>query len=219
MLIDTNIVNYFSNEMIFVKAHAEAADSLTAKTYSVSGFPTFVIIDSKGKEIDRIVGYMPAEDFLKQIDDYMNGIGTLDDLLAKAEAAPDRSLYFEIADKYKYRGGADEATTWFKKVIAEGEPTDSLSGEARFALADMKRRNKEFDAAIAEYKTIKKDFNGMALAETAGLYIPYATMKKGDTANAIIEFEKFIKEYPESEDVEYATKKIGELKGETTESK
>ncbi len=205
--------------MIFVKAHAEAADSLTAKDYKVSGFPTFVITDSKGKEIDRIVGYLPAKEFLAKVDDYMNGIGTLDDLLSKVEASKDRTLYFEIADKYKYRGAPDDAKSWFEKVIADGEATDSLSGEARFALADMMRRNKEFDASIAAFKAIKKDFKGTPLDETVSIYIPYTTMTKGDTANAIKSFEQFIKEFPESEDVEFAKKTISELKGEVTESK
>ncbi len=219
MLIDSSMVEFFSTEMIFAKVHAEKADSLTAKKYKVSGFPTFVVTDSKGKEIDRIVGYLEAKDFLAKVNDYQNGIGTLDDLLSKAEASKDRTLYFEIADKYKYRGAPEDAKTWFEKVVADGEPTDSLSGEARFSLADMMRRNKEYDASIAAFRTIKSDFKGTHFDETASIYIPYVAMKKGDTANAILEFKNFIKQFPESEDVEYATTKISELKGEAKESK
>ncbi len=64
------MIEYFSNEMIFVKAQAETTDSLTAKAYNVSGFPTFVVTDSKGKEIDRIVGYMPAKEFLARSEEH-----------------------------------------------------------------------------------------------------------------------------------------------------
>ena len=213
------MVEYFSNEMIFAKVHAEKDDSLTAKLYNVSGFPTFVVTDSKGEEIDRIVGYLEAKDFLAKVNDYQNGIGTLEDLLSKVEASKDRELYFEIADKYKYRGAPDDAKTWFERVVADGEPTDSLSGEARFSLADMMRRNKDFDGSITAFRAIKSDFKGTHFEESASIYIPYVTMKKGDTANAIMEFENFIKEYPESDDVEYATTKISELKGEAKESK
>lgn len=205
--------------MIIVKINARGNDSLAAKQYNVSGFPTFVVTDSKGGEVDRIVGYLPAEEFLTKIDDYMNGIGTLDDLLAKAEESKDRSLYFEIADKYKYRGGPEEAKIWFEKVVADGEPTDSLSGEARFSLADMMRRSKDYDDSIDAFAAIKKDFKDTPLAETASLYIPYVTMKKGDTTNAILGFEKFIKEFPKSEDVQYAENTIRELNGQEIESK
>ncbi len=83
----------------------------------------------------------------------------------------------------------------------------------------MLNRNKDFDGSIAAFRAIKKDFKGSHFEENASIYIPYVTMKKGDTANAIIEFEKFIKDYPESDDVEYAKKKISELKGEANESK
>ncbi len=220
MLIDSSFIEYFSNDMIFVKAHAEAADSLTAKKYNVSGFPTFVLVDSKGEEIDRIVGYMEAEPFLAQINDYMNGIGTLDDLLSKVKESKDRTLYFEIADKYKYRGAPDDAKIWFEKVIADGKPTDSLSGEATFALADMTLRNKEYESAIDKFAAIEKDFKGTSFAEMAILYSAYIYRAKiNDTAKSISEYERFVKMYPASEDAEYATKKISELKGETIESK
>lgn len=219
MLIDTSIIEYFSNEMILIKANARKNDSLTARKYNVSAYPTFVLTDNKGKEIDRIVGYLPAKEFLAKVDDYMHGIGTLDDLLAKVDSSKDRTLYFEIADKYKYRGAPDEAKSWFEKVITDGKPTDSLSGEARFALADMMLRSKEYVNSIAAFKEIKKDFKGTPLDEAASIYIPYVTMKKGDTLNAIKGFEQFIKDFPESDDAKYATKTISELKGEVTESK
>lgn len=218
MLIDSNFIQKFSNDMIFVKANAEKADSLTKEEYKVSGYPTFVITDSKGVEIDRIVGYMPPEAFLATVDDYMNGIGTLSALLAEAEDSTDRTLFFTIADKYKYSGRPEEATTWYTRIINEGEPTDSLSGEASVSLADMKRRSKDYDEAIAAYKQIKNDFKGTMFEEAGGFYVAYINMIKGDSATAIVEFKNFIKEFPDAEDVDYANRKIKELSGESTES-
>lgn len=204
--------------MIFVKANAEKADSLTAKRYSVSGYPTFVLTDSKGEEIDRIVGYLEADPFLETVNNYLQGIGTLDDLLAKAADSTDRMLYYDIAEKYKYRGGSDEAKMWYEKILAEGEPTDSLAGEVKIALADMVLRNKEYDAALAEFGTIEKDFKGTPFGETAILYQAYIYRSKlNDTTKAISEYERFVEEYPNSEDAEYAANKAKELKGEAEE--
>ena len=206
---------YFTNEMIFVKANAEKDDSTTAKMYNVSGYPTFVITEANGEEIDRIVGYMIAEDFLSTVKDYRNGIGTLDDLLAKAKDSTDRTLFFEIAEKYKYRGGSEEAMNWFGKVIDAGDAKDSLAANSRVATADMTIRNKDYDKALELFGAIEKDFAGSAHGETAILYSAYIYRSKiNDTTKSITEYERFLKKYPESEDAEYVSKKIKELKGE-----
>lgn len=201
--------------MIFVKLNGKKKDSLLAREYNIKGYPTFVLTDKHGEEIDRIIGYMEADEFLATIDDYNNGIGTLADLLSRSEGSDDRVLFIEIANKYKYRGEPKTASDWFVKVIEAGEPTDPLSGEATFSLADIKLRDKDYEGAIEGFKKLKEDFKGTQFEELAGIYIPYSYTQLNDTAKAIEGFEMFIKEFPDAEDVEYATNKIKELKGES----
>ncbi len=210
---DSAVIDYFVNSVVLVKIDAEK-DSATAKAYHVSGYPTLVLVDKAGNEIDRIVGYLPPEEFVQKIDDYQNGVGTLDDLLSQAEGAADRELFLEIADKYKYRGGNEEAKLWFQRVIDEGDAKDSLSGESRMSLADMLRRAKEYDKARSAFAKITKDFKGSMFAEAAEIWTAIVYRQEGDTAQAIKSFEEFIKHYPESEDVEYASGQIKKLKGE-----
>ena len=163
--------------MIFVKVNAEKADSLVAKEYNVKGYPTFVVADSKGKEFDRIPGYLDPVPFLETVNNYINGIGTLDDLLSKAVDSTDRMLFYEIAEKYKYRGGSDDAKIWYEKILESGEPTDSIAGEVKIALADMILRDKDYDAALTEFVTIENDFKGTIFGETAILYQAYISFK------------------------------------------
>ncbi len=217
-MIDSAVIDYFVNKVVLVKIDAKA-DSITTKDYNISAFPTVVLTDNQGVEIDRIVGYFEPAIFLKKLDDYQNGIGTLDDLLSRVDTLKDRELYFEIAEKYKYRGGADEAGTWFQRVIDEGTPSDSLSGESRMALADLYRRAKEYDAAKDAFTRIMKDFKGTSFAEGAEIWRAIVYRQKADTAVAITAFEDFIKHYPESEDIDYAQGQIEKLKGETSETK
>jgi tetratricopeptide (TPR) repeat protein len=200
--------------MIFAKLNAGADDSLVAQYYKVKGYPTFIVTESNGEEIDRIIGYREAEDFLTIVNNYRQGIGTLADLLKQAENSDDRSLFYEIADKYKYRGGNNEAREWYQKVIDAGEATDSLSSESRFSLADMIRRNKDYDGAIKEFESIKADFDDASYQEEADIWIAIIYRYKADTATSIQKFEEFIANYPESEDLDYAEKQIKKLKGE-----
>ncbi len=214
---DQKAIDYFSNEVILAKINAEV-DSMLARKYNISGYPTSVLVDKDGNEIDRIVGYMEVDEFLQTIRDYKQGIGTLEDLLVKIEANFDRTMAFDIGEKYKYRGGQEDALGWFAKVIDAGEPLDSLSGESRMAVADTYYRAKDYKTAVTNYDKIAEEFKAKPQAEQAYVWGAYITMKDADTTNAISRFEKFIEMYPESEDVEFAQKKINELKGIVTET-
>jgi thioredoxin-like negative regulator of GroEL len=207
------VTAFFSKQMMLVKLNAEV-DTTIAREMGVSAFPTLVLLNSKGEEIDRIVGYLDADPFLKTLDEYQHGIGTLADLLNKSKSDTSRDLAFQIGDKYKYRGKSVDAVVWYKKVIATGQPTDSLSGESRMAVADMLRRDKKWDEALAEFAAIEKDFTGssFAFSADAGIWQGITLARKGDTTAAISAYEAFLKNHPNVEDTSYARKQIEKLK-------
>ncbi len=210
MFVDPKVIDFFKNEMILVQVDGEK-DTVLAKKYAISGFPTVILIDPKGQEIDRVAGYLPPEEFLKTFRDYKNGIGTLADLLNQAKSKQDRELFFNIADKYKYRGGSSDAEGWYQKVIGLGSPTDSMSGESRVAIADMQSRAHDYPKALASFQAISKDFAGTPFGESGDIYtaIVYARMK--DTANAVGAFKQFLVKHPMSEDTAYVKKQIDRL--------
>jgi tetratricopeptide (TPR) repeat protein len=218
VLTDQKVIDFFTNEMILAKVNGKE-DTLLAQQHHIVAYPTLVMVDTVGDEVDRIVGYMEPDSFLIELRNYQKGIGTLADLLRKAEASPDRSQSFKIAQKYRYRDGREEAVTWYQKVIDDDDPRDSLSGESRMALADMHRRAKEYDFAALAFTSIMNDFEGTMFAEDAEVWRAIVYRIKADTTAAITAFEEFIEHYPESEDVDYAEKQIKKLKGETEEEK
>jgi outer membrane protein assembly factor BamD (BamD/ComL family) len=211
VFVDSPAVKFFNGEVLLVKVNAEE-DSALAKAYSVVGYPTNVLVTPEGDEIDRIAGYRETDEFLQTIRDYERGIGTLDDLLARAETAADRGLYFDIGNKYKFRGKPDEAENWFRRVIEAGQPTDSMSGEARYAMATMYRRYDEYDRALEAFKEIQQDFRGTTLDEYSEIYIALVHRDKADTSKAIAAFKEFIERFPHSEDVEWAKNQIEQMK-------
>ncbi|MBI5266985.1 MAG: tetratricopeptide repeat protein, partial [candidate division Zixibacteria bacterium] len=204
--------DYFKSKVVLVKVNAEV-DTTLAREMAISGYPTLVLLDKKGEEIDRVIGYMETDPFLKQLDDYQKGIGTLADLLDQSKKDTSRELSFKIADKYKYRGKPDDATGWYQKVIAVN-PTDSLAGESRMSLADMLRRAKKWDEALAAFAAVEKDFKGTpySFSADAGIWQAITLGRKGDTTAAIAAYEVFLKNYPNSEDTSYARKQIAKLK-------
>ncbi len=214
MFTDPRAIEFFSNEMILAKINAEE-DSLTAQKYHIMGYPTSVMIRADGSEVDRLVGFAPTEEYIGTFRDYAQGIGTLDDLLTRYEANADRQMAFEIADKYKYRGKLDEAAGWYGTVIKLGEPTDSLSGESRFAIADGHLRDDDYTAALAAFEGIAADFGGTRFAPLAEVYRAITFRRMDDTTSAIMAFEQFAAEYPDHDAADYAREQATKLKGET----
>jgi thioredoxin 1 len=213
VLVDSQVIDFFTKDMLLVKVH-RYVDTALVREYKVSAYPTLVMMDKAGKEVDRLVGYVPPDEFLKTFRDYAKGIGTLADLLSRAQTGGDRALFMTIADKYKYSGGSDSALTWYNKVVEGGVPTDSLSGEARVALADMYSRAKEYDNALAAYTSIAEDFKAGPLGQGADIEIADIYRVKGDTAKAVAAYEQWLQKYPaaDSGDIEWVKGKLDGLK-------
>ena len=210
MFINDTAIDFFTNNMILAKVHAEK-DTATSNRYHAKAFPTSILIRKNGEEVDRLVGYAPTQEYIKTLVDFTKGIGTLADLTARAQTGSDRGLYMEIADKHKYLGKGAEAETWYTKVIESGEPLDSLSGEARLGFADFFRREKDYPRALEEYQKIAAEFTSYH-GRDAVLMQAIVYRKMADTANAIAQFEKYIEQFPQSEDVEYAQEEMEKLK-------
>lgn len=189
VLTDPRAINFLGSEVVFAKINAEV-DTNVSKAYKVMGYPTFLLTDANGREIERIAGFLGTEDFIKTVNDYRNGIGTLDALLEKSKQGQDRNLYFVIADKYKYRGDTKNAKDWFDKILATGEKKDSLSGETYMAIGDMYRRDKQNEQAMAVYQQVVADFAGTSF-EGQGM------LSVGHTYRRLSEFEKALAIYNE----------------------
>jgi len=61
----------FSRSQVFVRVFVDTdpdGDRLADK-FGLEGFPTFIILDSKGREVDRITGAMPAQDLIETLTD------------------------------------------------------------------------------------------------------------------------------------------------------
>ncbi len=201
-----------SQNVVFAKINAEV-DSATAKLYSVSGYPTILLLNSDGTEIDRIGGYLDPIPFVNEVNDYLKGVGTLDYFKALADTAGNPSIFMKVGDKYVDRGKYADAEVYYKKVI-DTDP-DNLNGhtpEAHLSMAEICRWTDRFDDAIKGYQMIMEKYKGTDTEADAELRLAVAFRQKGDTTLAISTFEGFLQHHPASEDTAYAASQIEKLK-------
>jgi thioredoxin-related protein len=59
----------FARSQVFVRVFEDTQPEgkRLARKYDISGFPTLIILDSRGQEVDRIEGAMRAKDLIQEL--------------------------------------------------------------------------------------------------------------------------------------------------------
>lgn len=210
-LPDPYVQLYLKN---FALAHINAeVDTNTANRYGVKSYPTTLILNRQGVEIDRLVGYYPPEEFVAGVTNALAGIGTLEDLLRKSEAQPEIDNIFEVGQKYRWRGEYDQAANYFNKVMAM-DPTNEKgkSAESAYNLGHMKYKLKDYLSAVELWKKMVAAYPANEISIDAELMTAYSYQKAGDFKNAQKEFKAFLKKYPDTEEKEWIEEQFTAMK-------
>ncbi len=157
------VASFANSNQINWKIDAEKGEGPDlAKKYGVKGYPTIIFADSKGAEIDRIYGYLPAEQFLVKMKDYNAGINTYGSLKKILEENPnDPSANYLIAEKISSSGIQEDITIYLNTTIAQDPNNEKgYTDDAKFMLAYKKEDPNEIIALIKEYPNSEKVKDG-----------------------------------------------------------
>ena len=204
----------FSRDYVFVKVNAKE-DTITAQQYGIVGFPTVVLLNPSGEEIDRILGYRGPEPFVQQIEQYLAGKGTFPSVLKELEADPDDvKLLFKVAEGYYGRGKLAEAIDHYEKVVWYDQWNEKEKSDAAiYYIGVSHRKNREYEKAADQFQRLMDTYPRSPLTPDAIVYKAYVYQKGGKKADAIATYERFIQDYPLHDDVQWAREQIEELKG------
>lgn len=185
------------NKIIFTKLNAETEAGLTSK-YKISDLPTLILLNSKGEEIDRVVGYLPSKELVNKVNNYLGGKETLADFQNKVKKdSLNVNINFKLAVKYQERSRWSEAEQFYRKVIKLDPPNSSVKSDSSlFNLSIMYIKKSDFEAALENLDQLKREFPKSSLVISAELYRAFCYAKKGDKSKAIALYESFLKQYP-----------------------
>ncbi len=201
----------FSEKMVFASVNG-LVDSSLEQSLGISGHPTTILFTPDGKEVDRLLGYFPADSFLIEMNNFLAGINTLDDYLKRAAKAPnDPKLQYALAEKYTARKKYDEARGYYRRVIELDTNRATLADDGTFSLAYLDYREKKYAEAIKGFLALVKKYPQSDLLEDAEIYIPYIYSKSGDSIKALEYYKKFLAKYPGSEEVEWVSGQIQKI--------
>jgi TolA-binding protein len=188
-----------------VKLNAEK-DTVTAAKYHVSGYPTIMVLQKDGAEMDRVVGYYRAPEFISQVEDYLAGRNTLAAYAAmEPDSGSDAGYVYRLGDRFLYHGHEKEARTRYAKVIQmDPKNRSEMVDDALYQFARMARKAKDYPSDRRYAQRIiehypDSDMYRSAILEVAGSYRREQNYK---TARPI--YLDYKKRFPDDDDAPYA---------------
>ena len=99
---DERVIEFAKQNLISKKIDAEKdSGPEQKKKYRVRGYPTILLLDTDGNEIDRIVGYRPPDEFLNELNRIKSRDNTISDLKYRHKQEPDHyPTQIALAKKY-----------------------------------------------------------------------------------------------------------------------
>jgi TolA-binding protein len=176
-----------------------------AEQYQLTGLPTLLVIDSEGKLLNRIGGYLEPADLI-------NDITTMQDLLDQEQKQPDDpALLYKIAREYVAREMNPEAERRFKKILQSPDAPAALKDSAQFSLALTQFYQRKLDDSLATIQKYRTDYPQAESAEDALLLLSEIYLEKDSNELARQTIKEFLVKYPKSDNVRRAQEVLATL--------
>lgn len=195
------VIESMAEKYVWLKLNAETDEDgvRLQQRFAVTGYPTLLLLDKKGEEIDRIDGFVPADRFKETVEHVLQNPESLGRLRQTTEKQPrDISSRYELAKKYLERKDYKSAGAQFRRVL-ELDPKDQYgkSEMSRFYLALILASQEEHDGALAQLNELERRFpHGDRLAEAAVLRGQiYYYSGQPDKAREV--FQAYLQKYPD----------------------
>jgi len=123
---DKDVAALFEKSFIAVKVNAGKDDGRAlAQRFGVQGYPTLLITDAKGEEVDRLIGFRPPKKIIPELQDILGGksFAALKKLVEKD--ASDFKAAVALANKLRERDDDASAEELYRKVsLAAAAPAE-----------------------------------------------------------------------------------------------
>ncbi|UCG50776.1 MAG: tetratricopeptide repeat protein [Candidatus Latescibacterota bacterium] len=190
----------FLNEMIAVKYDAEKDEGETlAKEFKVNAYPTLILIGPDGKEIDRHLGYLDPDEFVKVLTDYKNGIGTVAFYEERVKNDPkDPEAWKTLGMKHADAGRMEKATKALKTFLdLSPDVAGDEKAEVIYALADVNYRSESYDRALELYGKMTEEFADSEWHDRALVMGARAHHKNGNADECIEWYLTYVDRHPD----------------------
>jgi len=181
-------------------------DTVTAARYHVESYPTILVLKPDGTEIDRVVGYYRAPEFMGLVEDYLAGRNTLGSLIAaEATQGQDPRFVAHLADRYYEHGLYPEAKARYERMLPlDPKNQTDLVDDALTSLARLSRKSKDYPSERKFAQVVLDRFPESDQAKTALLQVADSYKREQSWTHAREKYLDYTKKYPGDEDTPWA---------------
>ena len=188
-----------------------------ARLYNITAYPTLILLGPDGIEIDRFLGYIDSDPFIKIMSDYKNGVGTVADFETQVKKDPKNAMAWQaLGRKHADAGRIEKAKVALGTYLDLSPNIDAEEKAAvMYTLGEVNYRGKSYDEAIAIFAQVVRDFPGTKWQDEAEVMGAQAYFKKGDNEKSLEWYSSYVSRHPDDPDALNsfawfcASKKIG----------
>lgn len=189
-----------ARDMIAVKVDAEAPGGPElVERFHVVGYPTVLVLDSHGRELGRVFGFAPAEQFARRIEAIRFGPRSFGELwrrfVERGRAETVVQTAFDVGFDAASCGDYETADRLLRGVaLADPDDRAGLAARALLVLGKYRylRGAREYDAAIAVFDELRERYPESEAADEALVQTAIAHARAGRTEPARAAFEAYV---------------------------
>ena len=202
---DSTVAKVAKKGYVSRKIDAEKGEGIAlASRYGVTAYPTMVVVDASGKEVNREQGFRPPAEFARFLDDTREGRGTIEGIEKMIAAGKDsRDNRLALGEKYAQRGDADRALEQFDRALAlDGGDADGRASGLLLRIAGGKRSGGAHVEAVRDYERFLALFpqSPRLLEAKSGMAVSLAESGRPDEAFAT--YKAIADEHPEDPQIQ-----------------
>jgi tetratricopeptide (TPR) repeat protein len=203
---EPRLIQKMANEYVWLKLNTEKEDDgeRLQNEFAVLTYPTVLVLDSQGEEVDRVDRFLPAAQFREKVESFLNSPDSPAALRKAVQEQPNSvSARYALAEKLLSRNNYSKARAQYEKVIElDPENREGRTDLSQYNVALCLASQEEFVEAIVQLDLLDSRFPGSnAVADAAVLRGQiYQCCNKLDEAQVI--FREYMKKYPTHDHVQ-----------------
>jgi tetratricopeptide (TPR) repeat protein len=191
----------FIDDMIPLKLDSENGEGIEiSKQYRVAVWPTIMLVDSKGHEVDRIVGFVDADSLIQTLGEYRQRINTIPFYEAYLEDHPDDAETWKILGQ-KYadaaRGPAAKAALT-KYLELTPDLADEEKAEALYSIGEAYYLDKAYEKGIDVFTGILEIFPESEWADRSRTRMARCYYELGRIKESVAIYKEYADRHPDS---------------------
>ena len=185
---DQRVIEFAKKNLISKKIDAEKNNGpQQKKKYRVEGYPTILLLDSEGNEIDRIIGYRPPEEFFNELNRIKNRENTLSDLITRyKQSINNSSVKIDLAEKYILMNLPDSARLLLDNIYSFQKKKHQLDFSVSFNLSQLYYKIRSLDRSIEILDQIVE--SGVDSSDIAYFFRILYKSKRSSDIDALLEY-------------------------------